>query len=93
MSRVLSLAGFQVTLIGRFWVIPEEQSDRISHDHRFAGNLERSGYSEQQPSIQIRMVAGFVEVVEREETLVAETCNHPNWLVLPFRLELIRVAA
>jgi hypothetical protein len=23
MSRVLSLAGFQVTLIGRFWVIPE----------------------------------------------------------------------
>src|SRR5580704_3122625 len=24
MSRVLSLAGFEVTLIGRFWVIPEE---------------------------------------------------------------------
>ncbi len=24
MSRVLSLAGFQVTLIGRFWVIPED---------------------------------------------------------------------
>jgi hypothetical protein len=23
MSRVLSLAGFQVTLIGRFWMIPE----------------------------------------------------------------------
>jgi len=23
MSRVLSLAGFQVTLIGRFWVTPE----------------------------------------------------------------------
>jgi hypothetical protein len=23
MSRVLSLAGFEVTLIGRFWVIPE----------------------------------------------------------------------
>ena len=23
MSRALSLAGFQVTLIGRFWVIPE----------------------------------------------------------------------
>jgi len=23
MSRVLSLAGFQLTLIGRFWVIPE----------------------------------------------------------------------
>ena len=60
---------------------------------KFAGNLERPGYSEQQTSIQIRMVAGFVEVVEREETLVAEACNHPNCLVLPFRLELIRVAA
>ena len=45
---------------------------------KFAGNLERPGYSEQQTSIQIRMVAGFVEVVEREATLVAEACNHPN---------------
>ena len=44
----------------------------------FAGNLERSGYSEQQTSIKIRMVAGFVKVVEREATLVAEACNHPN---------------
>jgi hypothetical protein len=25
MSRVLSLAGFQVTFIGRFWVITEEE--------------------------------------------------------------------
>jgi hypothetical protein len=25
MSRVLSLAGFEVTLIGRFWVIPEDR--------------------------------------------------------------------
>jgi hypothetical protein len=41
MSRVLSLAGFEVTLIGRFWVIPEagncartylqEPSERIAH--------------------------------------------------------------
>jgi hypothetical protein len=60
---------------------------------KFAGNLERSGYSEQQTSIKIWMAAGFVEVVEREETLVPEACNHPNCLVLPFRLELIRVAA
>ena len=29
MSRVLSLAGFQVTLIGRFWVIPEVLIPRI----------------------------------------------------------------
>jgi hypothetical protein len=27
------------------------------------------------------------------EKVVAGACNHPNWLVLPFRLELIRVAA
>jgi hypothetical protein len=39
------------------------------------------------------MVAGFEEVIEREETLVAEACNHPYCLVLPFRLELIRLAA
>jgi hypothetical protein len=39
------------------------------------------------------MVAGFVEVVERAATLVAEASNHPNCLVLPFRLELIRLAA
>jgi hypothetical protein len=39
------------------------------------------------------MVARFVEVVEREETLVAEACNHPNCLVLPFSVELIRLAA
>jgi hypothetical protein len=26
MSRALSLAGFEVTLIGRFWVIPEESA-------------------------------------------------------------------
>jgi hypothetical protein len=38
------------------------------------------------------MVAGFAEMIEREETLVAEACNHPNCLVLPFKLELIRLA-
>jgi hypothetical protein len=42
---------------------------------------------------QIRMVAGFAEVAEREEGLVAGACNHPNCLVLPFSLELIRLAA
>jgi hypothetical protein len=30
------------------------------------------------------MVAGTMEVIEREESLVAEACNHPNCLVLPF---------
>jgi hypothetical protein len=28
-----------------------------------------------------------------ERILVAEACNHPNCLSLPFRLELIRLAA
>jgi hypothetical protein len=39
------------------------------------------------------MVAGFAEIAERKESLVAEACNHPNWLALPFRLELERAAA
>jgi hypothetical protein len=39
------------------------------------------------------MVAGFAEVIESEATLVAEACNHPNWLVLPFSFELLREAA
>ena len=26
-------------------------------------------------------------------SMVAGACNHPNWLVLPYRLELIRLAA
>jgi hypothetical protein len=39
------------------------------------------------------MVAGFAEVIEREEALVAAACNHPNLLVLPFSLNLIRSAA
>jgi len=48
---------------------------------RFAGNLERSGYSEPQASIQIRMVAGFVEVLERKEILV--TGLQPSELFSP----------
>jgi hypothetical protein len=31
------------------------------------------------------LVAGFAEAIEREEILVAAACNHPNYLVLPFR--------
>jgi len=34
------------------------------------------------------MVAGFAEVNGRGGILVAEACNHPNLLVLPFSLEL-----
>jgi hypothetical protein len=43
--------------------------------------------------IQIRMVAGYRELLEKKEKLVAAACNHPNCLVLPFRLERIRLAA
>jgi len=42
---------------------------------------------------QNRMVAGFADLIETEEGLVAEACNHPNCLVLPFRIELIRLVA
>ena len=41
--------------------------------------------------LQIRMVAGCGELLQRKEQLIAEACNHPNCLVLPFRLELIRL--
>jgi hypothetical protein len=39
------------------------------------------------------MVAGYPELVHKKEQLIAEACNHPNCLVVPFRLELIRLAA
>jgi hypothetical protein len=37
------------------------------------------------------MVAGLAEVIESEETLVAAACNHPNGLVLFFRIELVKL--
>jgi hypothetical protein len=43
--------------------------------------------------LQIRMLAGYREVAERKESLVAGACNRPNCLVLPLSLELIRLAA
>src|ERR1700681_3848692 len=45
------------------------------------------------PNQQIRMVAGSAEVADGKEILVAGTCNHPNCLVLPFRLELVTRSA
>ncbi|MGA7921465.1 MAG: hypothetical protein WCA38_17535 [Candidatus Acidiferrales bacterium] len=42
---------------------------------------------------KIRVVAGYLEVAETKESLVAVACNHPDCLVLPFGLELIRLAA
>jgi hypothetical protein len=39
------------------------------------------------------MAAGYPELIAAEWFLVAEAYNHPNLLVLPFRFELIRLAA
>jgi hypothetical protein len=39
------------------------------------------------------MAAGYWEIAEKKDRVVAEACNHPNWLVLPFRFELIKPAA
>jgi hypothetical protein len=54
-----------------------------------AGPTQRQAFK----NLTIRMVAGFVDVAERKEILVAGARNHPNCLVLPFSLELIRLAA
>jgi hypothetical protein len=35
----------------------------------------------------------FADADTGEETVVAEACNHPNCLMLPLRLELIRLEA
>jgi hypothetical protein len=41
----------------------------------------------------IRMIAEYSELPAAQQLLVAKACNHPNWLALPFRLELERAAA
>jgi hypothetical protein len=55
--------------------------------------LERGTVLRQIAKLSIRMVAGIQEVFAAEWNLVAQVCNHPNCLVLPFGLELIRLAA
>jgi hypothetical protein len=42
--------------------------------------------------LQIRMVAGYRQLVDRKQQLIAEA-NHPNCLVLQFSFEMIRSAA
>jgi hypothetical protein len=39
------------------------------------------------------MVAGFAEVIDREETLVVAACNLSNCFALPFRFPMVRAAA
>jgi hypothetical protein len=47
----------------------------------------------ERPESHTWIVSGFVTVIETVPTSVAVACNHPNWLVLPIRVELIRTAA
>jgi hypothetical protein len=47
-------------------------------EHRFFNKLLGATFSNLRCGIQIRMVAGFAEVIEGEATLVAAACNHPN---------------
>jgi hypothetical protein len=56
-----------------------------------SGGSEFGGFTI--PGLSIRMVAGFAEVADRKEFLVAGACNHPNLLVLPFSFELVHAAA
>jgi hypothetical protein len=42
---------------------------------------------------QFGWLRGWRKLLKRKDFLVAGACNHRNCLVLPFRLELIRVAA
>jgi hypothetical protein len=42
---------------------------------------------------QFGWLRGSRKLLKRKDFLVAGACNHPNLLVLPFRMELIRLAA
>ena len=42
---------------------------------------------------QFGWLRGSWMLLKKKKILVAGACNHPNCLVLPFRLELIRLAA
>ena len=56
-------------------------------------NMKFKRYTGANQTLQIRMVAGYRELVHRKQQLIAEACNHLNCLVLPFSVELIRLAA
>jgi len=75
--------------------VVDGQPETINHDmpSLHTETVFRGNFLDLQCGIQIRMVAGFVEVIEREETLVAAACNHPNCLVIAFKTVLERRAA
>jgi hypothetical protein len=65
-----------------------------------ASNGRRNGFFTRAPSKQAsRRITSQAEVIHLDErpanrrSAVAGACNHPNCLVLPFRMELIRPAA
>jgi hypothetical protein len=70
-----------------------EAIDRCQAPREIQAKSLDATFSNLHCGIQVRMVAGYAEVIERKEILVAGACNHPNCLVLPFRFPMIRVAA
>jgi hypothetical protein len=65
-------------------VMPEHEAEKESPQVIF---------SNRPAARHIRMVASFAEVIEREESLVAEACNHPNFLLLRFSFAMVCLAA
>jgi hypothetical protein len=72
----------------------QSRSNQSCHDYRGVKQESlNTTFSNLRCRMQIRMVAGFTEMMERSETLVAEACNRPNCFVLLLKLELIWLAA
>jgi hypothetical protein len=65
---------------------------RVVYFHLYALTRTRCAVS-WTGAVSIRIRCGYWETSERKSILVAQACNHPNCLVLPFSLELIRLAA
>ena len=70
----------------------QEASSRLRHRDQPEESLDVT-FSNLRCEIQIRMVAGFAEVIESEATLVALACNVTNLLVVPFKRSLAESAA
>ena len=56
-----------------------------------AVNWQREGIATR-PRICLNNSRPSIET-DASRVLVVAACNHPNWLALPFRIELIRLAA
>jgi len=90
-SKPRSAAGFEFVDYARIMGKPEAIDRCQVHREIQAKSLDAT-FSNLHCGAQIRMVAGYAEVIERKEILVAGACNHPNCLVLQFSFEMIRSA-